>query len=104
MTDSAVESVEDLKTKLDNTARAALKELEEALTVADTNLNAEVFSTTLQMKMLTDVIDTATSIDEEQMREKIKQQASIYRELYLESLKQYRQIVDMVKQGKLVQG
>ena len=104
LADSAVESVDDLKTKLDNTARTAMKELEEAMTTADTNLNAEVFTTTLQMKMLTDVIDTTTKIDDEEMKQRIRQQASIYKDLYLESLKQYKSIIDMVKQERLTEG
>jgi len=95
--EQAADTIEELKRKFDETARAAVSELDEALTIADSTLNREVFTTALEMKMWSDLFDVILTVDEKQMKENLKKQVAVYQELYLETLRQYKALADLLK-------
>ncbi|MHC1623617.1 MAG: hypothetical protein ACXQTR_03395 [Candidatus Methanospirareceae archaeon] len=98
--DESYATLTDLEELWNDMVNKAKENLYNATTVADTYLNQEVFTTTLQMKMWADLIEASTTVDEEQLRENLRKQMSVYKDLYLEAIKQYRDIAEILKTSK----
>jgi len=95
--DHAAESFADMEALWNDIMNKALENLYDAETVADTYLNRDIFNTTMQMNMWADLFEAATTIDEEKARENLKKQLAIYKDLYLEAIKQYKEIAEAFK-------
>ena len=98
--DESYATLTDLEELWNDMVNKAKENLYNATTIADTYLNQEVFTTTLQMKMWADLIEASTTVDEEQLRENLRKQMSVYKDLYLEAIKQYRDIAEILKTSK----
>jgi len=94
--DHATDSFADMEALWNDIMNKALENLYDAETVADTYLNRDIFNTTLQMNMWADLFEAATTIDEEKARENLKKQLAVYKDLYFEALKQYKEIAESI--------
>jgi|GEM_PF-3072586 len=98
--DHASESFADMEAMWNDMMNKALENLYDAETVADTYLNRDIFNTTLQMNMWADLFEAATTIDEEKARENLRKQLAVYKDLYFEALKQYKEIAESIRAAK----
>ncbi len=98
--DQTYESVDDLKNAYDHVMQEAYEKLYESRTIADTYLNRDIFNTVLQMNMWADLFEAATTIDEEKARENLRKQLAVYKDLYLEAIKQYKEIAESIQAAK----
>jgi len=96
--DQTHETITELDNLWDDMMNKALETLYDAETVADTYLNRDIFNTTLQMNMWADLFEAATTIDEEKARENLRKQLAVYKDLYFEALKQYKEIAEKIKE------
>jgi len=95
--DHTTDSFADMEALWNDIMNKALENLYDAETVADTYLNRDIFNTTMQMNMWADLFEAATTIDEEKARENLKKQLAVYKDLYFEALKQYKEIAESIR-------
>ena len=95
--DQTYESIEDLQNAYDRVMTEAYEKLYESNTIADTYLNRDIFTTTLQMNMWADLLETATSVDVEKAKENMRAQLEAYKDIYFEIMRQYKDIAEEMR-------